>query len=111
MLIVDLSVDTTALQPDMSDSGLGLTSLLEQVRRKVIRQGCQFSVMVVGEAGLGKSTLINSLFSTDILERGEGQVRRHVVDDDDDDAFCGYKMIRMKGILTRSSLSFHFSFS
>ena len=72
---------------------IGLSSLLEQVRRKVVRQGFHFSLMVVGESGLGKSTLINSIFLTDILRREPGQsvvtertveVERHEVEVEED---------------------------
>ena len=36
----------------------------------VLFAGFEFSLMVVGESGLGKSTLINSLFLTDVLASG-----------------------------------------
>ena len=32
--------------------------------------GFQFVILVLGESGLGKSTLINSLFLTDVLDSG-----------------------------------------
>jgi septin family protein len=39
---------------------------LFQVHRKSVKKGFEFTLMVVGESGLGKSTLINSLFLTDL---------------------------------------------
>ncbi len=37
-----------------------------QVHRKSVKKGFEFTLMVLGESGLGKSTLINSLFLTDL---------------------------------------------
>jgi len=37
-----------------------------QVHRKSVKKGFEFTLMVVGESGLGKSTLINSLFLADL---------------------------------------------
>ena len=41
---------------------IGFAKLPEQLHRKTIKKGFEFTLMVVGESGLGKSTLINSLF-------------------------------------------------
>ncbi|THH33518.1 hypothetical protein EUX98_g661 [Antrodiella citrinella] len=43
---------------------VGFANLPNQVHRKSVRKGFQFTTMVVGESGLGKSTLINTLFNT-----------------------------------------------
>ncbi|KAJ9109842.1 hypothetical protein QFC19_001821 [Naganishia cerealis] len=43
-------------------SFVGFANLPNQVHRKSVRRGFQFVTMVVGDSGLGKSTLINTLF-------------------------------------------------
>ncbi|KAL7410003.1 putative cell division control protein CDC3 [Mrakia frigida] len=48
---------------------VGFANLPNQVHRKSVRKGFTFTAMVVGESGLGKSTLINTLFATTIRPR------------------------------------------
>ncbi|CAB4055645.1 SEPT2 [Lepeophtheirus salmonis] len=45
---------------------VGFANLPNQVHRKSVKKGFEFTLMVVGESGLGKSTLINSLFLTEL---------------------------------------------
>uniref|UniRef100_H3C7S2 Septin n=1 Tax=Tetraodon nigroviridis TaxID=99883 RepID=H3C7S2_TETNG len=46
---------------------VGFSSLPSQVNRKSVKKGFDFTLMVAaGESGMGKSTLINSLFLTDL---------------------------------------------
>ncbi|CAG2181397.1 unnamed protein product, partial [Oppiella nova] len=45
---------------------LGFGNLPNQVHRKAHKKGFEFTLMVVGESGLGKSTLINCIFNTGI---------------------------------------------
>ncbi|CAG7716019.1 unnamed protein product, partial [Allacma fusca] len=45
---------------------VGFANLPNQVHRKSVKKGFEFTLMVVGDSGLGKSTLINSLFLSDL---------------------------------------------
>ncbi|XP_060612695.2 septin-4-like isoform X2 [Anolis sagrei] len=47
---------------------VGFATLPNQVHRKSVKRGFDFTLMVAGEAGLGKSTLVNSLFLTDLYK-------------------------------------------
>lgn len=45
---------------------VGFANLPNQVHRKSVKTGFHFTAMVVGESGLGKSTLVNCLFNTQL---------------------------------------------
>ncbi|VDD89926.1 unnamed protein product [Enterobius vermicularis] len=47
-------------------SYVGFANFPNQVFRRAIKNGFEFTLMVVGQSGLGKSTFINSLFATEI---------------------------------------------
>lgn len=66
--------DTVSVSSSSSDfvyqkSLIGLGQIPNQVRRKVCSKGFEFTLMVVGGQDLGKSTLVNSLFLTDIYSK------------------------------------------
>ena len=66
----------TSSAPESADE-IGFSRITEQLRRKVTRKGFRFKLMVVGEPGLGKSTFINTLFSTDIyLNKGQPKIEQ-----------------------------------
>ncbi|KAM9846423.1 LOW QUALITY PROTEIN: septin-5-like [Aulostomus maculatus] len=53
---------------DQGKEYVGFAALPNQVHRKTVKKGFTFTLMVAGESGLGKSTLINSLFLTDLYK-------------------------------------------
>lgn len=54
--------------PEKDRDYIGFATLPDQVHRKSVKKGFDFTLMVVGESGLGKSTLINSLFLEDLYK-------------------------------------------
>ncbi|KAJ8662999.1 hypothetical protein O0I10_001176 [Lichtheimia ornata] len=56
---------------------VGFANLPNQVHRKSVKKGFQFTCMVVGESGLGKSTLVNTLFNTGLYPPKENVELTH----------------------------------
>ncbi|XP_034396321.1 neuronal-specific septin-3 isoform X2 [Cyclopterus lumpus] len=48
---------------------VGIEAVLDQMRRKTIKAGLEFNIMVVGQSGLGKSTLVNTLFKSKVSRK------------------------------------------
>ncbi|XP_038064127.1 neuronal-specific septin-3-like isoform X1 [Patiria miniata] len=48
---------------------VGIDTIQEQIRKKALKRGFEFNVMVVGSSGLGKSTLVNTLFKAKVSRR------------------------------------------
>ena len=62
---------------------VGFANLPNRVHRKSEKKGFEFTLMVAGESGLGKSTLIDSLFLTDlypdrVVPTAEERIKRTV---------------------------------
>ncbi|CAL4077714.1 unnamed protein product [Meganyctiphanes norvegica] len=58
--------------PSEGSTYVGIDTLQEQTRIKALRKGYTFNLMVVGRSGLGKSTLVNTLFKTQVARRKPG---------------------------------------
>uniref|UniRef100_A0A3B5KZB3 Septin 5a n=1 Tax=Xiphophorus couchianus TaxID=32473 RepID=A0A3B5KZB3_9TELE len=59
---------------------VGFATLPNQVHRKSVKKGFDFTLMVAGESGMGKSTLVNSLFLTDLYkDRKVPENKQHAV--------------------------------
>ncbi|KAG2155350.1 Septin-domain-containing protein [Suillus bovinus] len=62
--------------PAPSFDGIGIANLPNQRHKIVAKHGAHFTMMVVGESGLGKTTLVNTLFTTE-LSPPRNYSRRH----------------------------------
>ncbi|XP_005379441.1 PREDICTED: neuronal-specific septin-3 isoform X2 [Chinchilla lanigera] len=48
---------------------VGIDTIIEQMRKKTMKTGFDFNIMVVGQSGLGKSTLVNTLFKSQVSRK------------------------------------------
>ncbi|KAL3235259.1 Cell division control protein 10 [Nakaseomyces bracarensis] len=52
---------------------VGFDTITSQIEHRLLKRGFQFNVMVVGHSGLGKSTLVNTLFSSHLIDSATGE--------------------------------------
>ncbi|XP_039095163.1 septin-12 isoform X2 [Hyaena hyaena] len=45
---------------------VGIEAVLDQLKIKAMKMGFEFNIMVVGQSGLGKSTMVNTLFKSKV---------------------------------------------
>ncbi|KAG6812131.1 hypothetical protein H0H92_004245 [Tricholoma furcatifolium] len=51
-----------------AESYVGFDSITQQIEHKLLKRGFQFNVIVAGQTGLGKSTLINTIFASHLID-------------------------------------------
>ncbi|KAF2220139.1 cdc 10 like protein [Elsinoe ampelina] len=49
-------------------SHVGFDTITTQIEKKLLKRGFQFNVICVGQTGLGKSTLINTIFASHLVD-------------------------------------------
>lgn len=62
-----LSSSKLSLQT-LLNSYVGFDTITQQIEKKLLKKGFQFNVMVVGQSGLGKSTLVNTIFASHLID-------------------------------------------
>ncbi|KAK9367241.1 Septin-domain-containing protein [Lipomyces kononenkoae] len=59
---------TTTLETVQPRNYVGFDSITGQIEKKLLKRGFQFNIMCVGQTGLGKTTLINTIFASHLLD-------------------------------------------
>ena len=70
--------------------------------RRAVKVGFQFNLMVLGEAGLGKSSLMNSMFWAEVMTKDQemmevGQIRSNRVQLEEGDVRLDLNILSMPG--------------
>ncbi|CCE62050.1 hypothetical protein TPHA_0B03780 [Tetrapisispora phaffii CBS 4417] len=64
-----MSINPATVQPV---SYVGFDTITSQIEHRLLKKGFAFNIMAVGQSGLGKSTLLNSLFSSHLIDSATG---------------------------------------
>ncbi|KAJ2879721.1 Septin spn4, partial [Coemansia aciculifera] len=71
-----MSATEASAAPQATAGGIGIANLPNQLHKIVTKKGTNFSLMVVGESGTGKTTFINTLLTTELIEPLDDATRR-----------------------------------
>ena len=58
----------STIPPQQVSSYVGFDTITSQIEKKLLKRGFAFNIMVVGKSGLGKSTFVNTLFASHLIE-------------------------------------------
>ncbi|KAL1919234.1 uncharacterized protein VTP21DRAFT_1926 [Calcarisporiella thermophila] len=58
----------TEMQAVALNGYVGFDTITSQIEKKLLKRGFQFNVLVCGQSGLGKSTLINTIFASHLID-------------------------------------------
>ncbi|KAJ1516791.1 hypothetical protein HMI55_001387 [Coelomomyces lativittatus] len=72
------SSSTTSIQKKQPSNYVGFSNFPDQHHKRSIRNGFSFTLMVVGESGLGKTTLINTLFSSTLYPESKLEINTDI---------------------------------
>ncbi|KAJ2140748.1 cell division control protein [Coemansia sp. RSA 1807] len=64
--------------PEINDY-VGFDTITQQMERKFLKRGFNLNVILVGESGMGKSTLVNSIFSTHLVDSQGRRTAQEVI--------------------------------
>ncbi|KAI1782258.1 GTP binding protein [Ganoderma leucocontextum] len=56
------------IEETRATSYVGFDTIPQHIQHKLLKRGFQFNLVVVGQTGLGKSTLINTIFASHLLD-------------------------------------------
>src|SRR5258708_901883 len=57
-----------AVEEIRASSYVGFDTITRQIEHKLLKRGFQFNIIVVGQTGIGKSTLINTIFASHLID-------------------------------------------
>ncbi|KAJ3324891.1 cell division control protein [Boothiomyces sp. JEL0866] len=63
-----MSVAAQDVRKAVPNSYVGFDTITKQIESKLVKRGFAFNIMVVGRSGLGKSTMVNTLFATHLVD-------------------------------------------
>ncbi|KAJ2774776.1 cell division control protein [Coemansia nantahalensis] len=58
---------------------VGFDTITQQMERKFLKRGFNLNVILVGESGMGKSTLVNSIFTTHLVDSQGRRTAQEVI--------------------------------